>query len=145
MMARSRLTLLALLLLAGCGSPGPKTDAGPGVPYTVVKEWPVGPHGGRGFGITIEAAHRNEADMVNVARQIESMTRSEAMVYAFFYDDARAAAMSLDLLEDRLSPEDKAYLRRHWIGTYSKSPTGKDHGLNVTLEGIDGPRKQIPF
>lgn len=148
------LLVLAALMLTACdraadtnanAKPTPSVPAATvsGVPltYSIVEKWSIA-NGGEGKVILIAPALATEEGMVALAQKLWYDTRNDRHAFIFIYDDIRAAKMYRDILKQ----QDNARLQiydRHFMGSYTRNINTGFHHMDMHVQGLNGPMKQI--
>lgn len=112
--------------------------------YDVVEQWAL-PNGGFGKAIFIDPVHRNERDMMELAKALQRDTANERNAFVFIFDDRQAALNRKQAFDGSLGFEALTHHDKHLIASYQRNANTGHHGLTLTLQGLNGPATDIGF
>ena len=121
--------------------------ATPAVPYSVVEQWNIelAANGGYGRVVVVDPAQRSEAGLLALAEQVRQDTSADREAVVYIYDDPTAAKMRKDAANESLNYADLKWHDDHMIATYAKIANTGFHALTMTLQGANGPSKEVPL
>jgi hypothetical protein len=72
-------------------------------------------------------------------------TSADRNAVIYIYDDPAAAKMRKDAGNESLNYADLKWHDDHMIGTYAKIANTGYHPVTLTLQGANGPSKEVPL